>query len=229
VRHFTHDAVHEFLHLDGKIFQTLKLLISKPGELTLEYFRGRRARYISPVRLYLTCSLLYFAISAVAPAPNARWEVTADDAPTPEIQEALDRARERMDELRGEMSHQAPRAMFILMPVFAFTTWTLYRRSQPYYVPHLYYAIHFHAFVFLVFAAATALAFGGMAGNIAGSILTLVVFPYHYLGLRRTFGGTRNEVAWKGSAILVAYLLVFVVILAVMIFLIIHSAVGAGT
>jgi hypothetical protein len=133
-----------------------------------------------------------------------------------------------MNELRRELPHQAPRVMFVLMPAFALMTWAFYRPAQPYYVPHLYYAIHFHAFVFLVFAVARALAFGGVAGNIAGSVLSLVVFPYHYLGLRRTFGGTRNEVAWKGSAILVVYLLMLAAIFVLAMFIVVRSAIGAA-
>jgi hypothetical protein len=61
-----HDATHEFLHLDGKIFTTLRLLLTRPGFLTVEHLRGRRARYITPIRLYLTCSVLYFLVAAVA-------------------------------------------------------------------------------------------------------------------------------------------------------------------
>ena len=62
-----HEAFHEFAHVDGKIVQTLKVLVTKPGLLTKEFLDGRRKRYISPVRLYLTCSLLFFALAAVAP------------------------------------------------------------------------------------------------------------------------------------------------------------------
>ena len=66
---FFHEAFHEFAHLDGKIVQTLRLLMTKPGMLTKEFLEGRRARYISPLRLYLTCSLLFFALAALtAPA-----------------------------------------------------------------------------------------------------------------------------------------------------------------
>jgi len=39
-KHTVHDAVHEFLHLDGKILTTLWLLIRRPGFLTLEYWEG---------------------------------------------------------------------------------------------------------------------------------------------------------------------------------------------
>lgn len=59
-----HDTIHEFLHLDGKIFNTIKMLFTKPGHLTKEFLRGRRASYINPIRLYLTMSILYFVLSA---------------------------------------------------------------------------------------------------------------------------------------------------------------------
>src|SRR5438874_1271906 len=65
-----HDSLHEFLHLDGKIFITARRLFFEPGELTAEHIRGRRARYIGPLRLYLTMSVIFFALSAVIPNPN---------------------------------------------------------------------------------------------------------------------------------------------------------------
>jgi hypothetical protein len=45
---------------DGKIPATLWLLVSRPGALTVEFLGGRRARYLRPLRLYLTLSLVYF-------------------------------------------------------------------------------------------------------------------------------------------------------------------------
>src|SRR5258706_9109608 len=60
---FFHEAFHEFAHVDGKIVQTLRLLLTKPGQLTHEFLEGRRERYVSPLRLYLTCSLIFFALA----------------------------------------------------------------------------------------------------------------------------------------------------------------------
>src|SRR5687768_9708359 len=65
-RELAHDAVQELLNVDGKILSTLRLLFTRPGFLTVEHLRGRRARYVAPIRLYLTCSVLYFLVSAVA-------------------------------------------------------------------------------------------------------------------------------------------------------------------
>lgn len=57
----------ELLHWDGKLWSTLKALIRSPGALTLAYVAGRRVSYISPLRLYLTASVVYFFLAAVAP------------------------------------------------------------------------------------------------------------------------------------------------------------------
>src|SRR5258706_15515168 len=64
---FFHEAFHEFSHVDNKIVRTLRLLLMKPGELTREFLSGRRQHYVPPLRLYLTCSLIFFALAAVAP------------------------------------------------------------------------------------------------------------------------------------------------------------------
>src|SRR5215831_3361631 len=64
---FFHEAFHEFAHVDGKIVQTLRLLLTRPGRLTRDFLDGRRQRYVSPLRLYLTCSLIFFALASVAP------------------------------------------------------------------------------------------------------------------------------------------------------------------
>jgi hypothetical protein len=65
-----HETLHEFLHLDGKIFRTARKLFLEPGELTAEFLRGRRARYIGALRLYLTLSVLFFVLTALVPNPN---------------------------------------------------------------------------------------------------------------------------------------------------------------
>ena len=64
----------EFLHWDGKLAATVPRARSRrPGELTREYLAGRRVRYLSPLRLYLTCSVVYFLVGrveALAPEPR---------------------------------------------------------------------------------------------------------------------------------------------------------------
>jgi Protein of unknown function (DUF3667) len=62
VHHMLEDGMDMFLHVDGRIFHTLPPLLAKPGFLTLEYFSGRRQRYVAPFRLmFVLCLLAFFA------------------------------------------------------------------------------------------------------------------------------------------------------------------------
>ena len=57
-----HDLAHGVLHLDGKIWRTLPLLAWRPGELTRRYVEGERARFVSPLALFLFSVFLMFAL-----------------------------------------------------------------------------------------------------------------------------------------------------------------------
>lgn len=61
------DAISEFSGWDGRLASTFRALVRWPGTLTLEFLEGRRVRYISPLRLYLTTSVVYFLLAASAP------------------------------------------------------------------------------------------------------------------------------------------------------------------
>jgi len=61
-REFLHEFIGHYVALEGKLLQTMKLLLLKPGVLSLEYLQGRRVRYIEPLRVYLTFSLIFFAV-----------------------------------------------------------------------------------------------------------------------------------------------------------------------
>src|SRR6266545_4432215 len=63
-----HDLTHELLHVDGRLWTSLRLLFTRPGVLTREHIAGRRASYLPPLRLYLICSVAYFGLAAVAPS-----------------------------------------------------------------------------------------------------------------------------------------------------------------
>ena len=62
-----HDAWHIATHVDSRFWQTLYILLLKPGRLTKEYFAEKRARYLPPVRVYLVLSVLFFAFGLATP------------------------------------------------------------------------------------------------------------------------------------------------------------------
>ncbi len=58
VSHFFNDITH----FDGKFFSTGKYLLTKPGFLSAEYLKGRRASYLHPIRMYVFTSAFFFII-----------------------------------------------------------------------------------------------------------------------------------------------------------------------
>jgi uncharacterized protein DUF3667 len=63
-----HDAWHIATHVDSRFWQTMYILLCRPGKLTKEYFAEHRARYLPPVRVYLVLSVLFFAFGLAAPS-----------------------------------------------------------------------------------------------------------------------------------------------------------------
>lgn len=58
---FIHHFIGHFVAAEGKLWRTFADLLLRPGQLTVDYIRGRRTRHIDPLRLLLTVSLLVFA------------------------------------------------------------------------------------------------------------------------------------------------------------------------
>ncbi len=185
LREFLHELAEEFLHWDGKLLRTFRLLVTRPGELTCEYLAGKRVRYISPLRLYLTCSVLFFFVGALLPQPTivltSRALDTARDGTvivrqidTTTTIAAFDRLAKsghwvgrvwgvhfaRALRNREALGHAiwaaVPKTMFVLVPMFAAMVGLVFRHTRRRYPQHLAFALHLHAFLFL---ALTVMAF----------------------------------------------------------------------
>ncbi|HEX4910701.1 MAG TPA: DUF3667 domain-containing protein [Permianibacter sp.] len=89
------DILHDVFNLDSRAVRTLKPLLFKPGFLTLEYFAGRRQRYVPPLRLYVIASLVFFLIAGLMFSLGKGFEFNNDEQAAeellkePEMQQAL--------------------------------------------------------------------------------------------------------------------------------------------
>jgi hypothetical protein len=101
-REFMHEFVGHYVALEGKLWKSLGLLVFRPGRLTLEYIQGRRARYVQPLRLYLTFSIIFFAVFKI----SGKEVATIDEAghkPRAEVHAEQKKVRETVrEELRKE-------------------------------------------------------------------------------------------------------------------------------
>lgn len=225
-REFLHEFVGHYVALEGRLWQSVWLLIRKPGMLTAEYLAGRRVRYVEPLRLYLTFSILFFAIfkyGGIAVAdmgedakPQAPFERMAETGPqqddlsivvgkvNPKWAQKVTQYHALSDADKTKVITSAffnyvPYAMFALMPVFALFLKLLYLTSGRRYGEHLLFALHANAFAFLAFGALTIVPFG--------LVKTAIVFwmiAYLPLAMQRVYGGPKvlTFLRWQALSVL---------------------------
>jgi Protein of unknown function (DUF3667) len=90
---FWHDILHSVLHFDGKIWRTLPLLAWRPGDLTRRYVHGERARFVSPIALFLFTVFFTFAV-VKGVLPNTEL---GTDRPVTAAKAAQELAKDRAD------------------------------------------------------------------------------------------------------------------------------------
>ncbi|WP_421943861.1 DUF3667 domain-containing protein [Pedobacter sp.] len=94
----SHSIAHYF-HFDNKFFQTLVPLLTKPGQVTLDYLAGKRARYINPVSMYIFVSIVYFLV-AYSPDHKRKSKEHEGNAPSKvETKKVLDSADKELTEM----------------------------------------------------------------------------------------------------------------------------------
>jgi hypothetical protein len=59
------EAAEVLTHADSSLWRTLRPLLFQPGILTQKYLEGRRVSFLSPFRLYILLSVVFFLIFAV--------------------------------------------------------------------------------------------------------------------------------------------------------------------
>lgn len=180
LRDVAHDVVHELIHVDGKIVQSVRLLLTQPGRLSRDHFEGRRARHVSPIRLYLIFSVLYFAVAAVTDVSAVQLTFKPGPGDDPQQGEALQHLQHTANEA---IVHWAPRALFVLVPLFAGFVALAVRRSRRNYPQHLYFALHVHAAWFFAGAVAVAARAANVPYVTRAVVDAMVVYGVVYLVL----------------------------------------------
>jgi hypothetical protein len=96
------EFLHSLFHLDTKLWRTLPMAIFRPGTLTRNYVYGKRARYISPLALFLfSIFLMFFAVSFID-APVEIGGTPAEQRAA--LAEGLAEARAGVEEAERELA-----------------------------------------------------------------------------------------------------------------------------
>ncbi len=156
------EAFAEITNLEhSKLWQTFRLLLFKPGQLTREHWSGRRKRFLGPVKLYLVffaLALLLFSIHQ----PTAIYDVRPFTAANPSGW--LSRDLDKLANKRGMSASQVAQEVNsrwqsyismsqVVYPLFvALALKLLFRRRGFYFAEHLIFSLHVLAFSFLTSA-----------------------------------------------------------------------------
>jgi hypothetical protein len=103
--------------------------------------------------------------------------------------------------------HNAARAMFLFLPVMALVMKPMYWRPRRYYVEHLLFFVHNHAFVFLALALISLIDSAlpaGLAKDL-GPIIWLYVAYYLFVAMRKVYGQSRPITFAKFTVLSFAY------------------------
>ena len=169
LRGLFHQLLRAFSTIDGKLLRSFRSLLTCPGALTVAYVQGRRVGYLKPLQLFLVANVLFFAMQSlthtnIVSSPldshlhQQDWQATAQRMVT-----------ERLEALHTTLDRYAPlfdRAIvlhaksFIILMVLPFTLLlpVLFRRNPQPFVAHAVFALHFYAFLLLLFCVALAVA-----------------------------------------------------------------------
>ena len=231
VGHFVREALGDVFSFDSRVWSTLVLLMRRPAFLTVEYWQGRRARYVAPLRLYLLVSFFTFLVQGVLPSEavdregdggsGAQVRVTSSQAAGEAVDwdadfadagpmlrwMALNIFRPIVDEperVRAQFAQRLPLAFFALVPFFAAVLRLLYRSREPYFVPHLIFALHFHAAAFVLLTAGW---LGDMVTGrtLPGGVANLAILALLYVSLRRAYGDRRTRTVLKEVGLLLVH------------------------
>jgi hypothetical protein len=225
------DLVGEIFSLDTRLLRTLRPLALRPGELTRLYLDGHRVPHVPPLKTYLIAALIFFGLVAILPKGKVSVLTKSSSASsTPatrgsgvqislpehfpifdrQLQAASLNAKAHPEEFADAVFTNMPRVFFLLVPAFAFLLEIFYRRA--FYLDHLVFALHYHAFVFLDLSLLLLAGRPWVPRLITWPLNLLLIgwlLAYLPIALRRVYGGSRIRTFLKLVGLGILYLAAF--------------------
>ena len=238
LKHFLNEFLSANFNLDSKIFITLQTLVLKPAKLSKEFISGKRESYITPVRLYLFISLIYFFTLSFDEADNSTTvmqvsETEADTTKNTLIAVSIDDVNP--DTLKGfnkqlyhklevmnspygqkvflqNMKKNISLGMFILIPLTALIMFLLFRKKTKYYIPNLIFTIHLQSLIFIWMTLFNIIAFifDFDLLFIAEALFILYII---FIWFRSFYEDSTGKTIWRMFLFLLAYTIVGILFL----------------
>ncbi len=225
VGHWLADTFRELVSADGRFWLTLRRLVTKPGMLELDWASGRRAMYMSPIRIYLLFTAIFFFVSSQVPEQS---NVIVDFA------SGFSLGSEGIIESKGEavtsedvvakVSHVVDLSLkwiliLGLVPALAGLTRAVFGRRGDYYSCHLVASLHLHVALYvcmvllLLLLKVTGKASDPDASSTIGFFTVQpAVLAYFLVQSRRIYRRSWASTLFRGWVVVFAYISIWVIV-----------------
>jgi hypothetical protein len=190
-------VVDEVLNFDGRIFDTIKLLFTRPGQLTLDYLEGRRARHVHPLRLFLIFSALYFFIEGPGYSEMIAFNAVRN---LPAAEPAGLAFIAGIDAL-AEVVYKA--AFIAALPLNGFILWLLFRKYHTYVAEHTIAALHLSCVLMTLLLLVGRLGRWLNLESLMAGVVALPYLLYSQLALRKVYAGSPIKASVTACALYV--------------------------
>jgi len=95
-----HDIAHGVFHFEGRIWQTVPMLAVHPGQLTRRYVHGERAKFVSPMALFLFSVFLLFAAVGRITMPDVVGAAQGMAKAKAQMADESEKAADKLDALK---------------------------------------------------------------------------------------------------------------------------------
>ena len=196
LKELVYEIGSEISNLDGRIVNSLRYLFSSPGFLSREYLEGRRVAWLSPIRLYLAISVLYFAVIALTGGIDSDVQLSINESTDEEALAEFQRMGfantvEFLAAVDEAKATWMPRVMFILIPIFAGLVYAAQRKSNLRYPQHFIFSMHVQTAWFGAFIVSGLLEYWIENGTVEVLVVGLsyvYALVYLALALQRVYG-----------------------------------------
>ncbi len=198
----------------GRAMRTLRLLLSRPGELAREVDEARDRDSVRPLTLLLHVIALFFLLSSLT---DFRLQAMERSDKSGELRHTIDQRAARagvprvLYAERVERRFQSVYTLLIALSsiVYAGALAAVHRQARKPWIVHVAAAIHFMCAVFVIslgaFVAGRALGWPYF-DNLAAwnAAVNVIGFAYLVLMIRRVYAQAWPKVLAKGAVVLVA-------------------------
>ena len=204
ISHLVGEAFHFITHFEGKFFNTLKTIISKPGLLSLDYCNGIRKKYFRPISFFLMLVVVYLLFPVFEGLNQKLYYYTHNglygDYAIRKCIAVMQEKHLSESQLTEQFHHKGERVskflLFIIIPIMALVSWVLGFKKRRLYFDHFIFCVEETSFLILwgfllLPVIILLLGFAGLGflffGDTINLVGLLVVFMTHLFFAARRF------------------------------------------